>query len=126
MNLDENTIRAILATNENDPQAQQLARQQKMADSMRSQGMQQAQPLQAGRRVLPNYGGILTNMMTGIMGQKQQVGIDKGMKEVNDRQTGARKQYLDALMASLRRDLPQAAPQSNIPEQSMGQPPTAY
>lgn len=118
MNLDENTIRAILATNENDPQSQQLARQQKMADAMRMQGMQQAQPLQVGRQVLPNYGGIATNLMQGLMAQKQQGNIDKGMQEVNTRQTGARKQFLDALMASMRRDMPQ--PQQPAPQ--AGQP----
>lgn len=106
MNLDPQMVQAVLAANADNPQYQVLARQQKMADSMRQRGFSQVDPVQAGRRILPNYGGALANVASSYGASKMQPGIDAGMKSVNDQNAAARKQYLDALMATMRRTTP--------------------
>jgi hypothetical protein len=118
MNLDPQTIQAILSANQNDPRLQVLTRQQALASQMRNRGMSPTDPIQAGRRVLPNYGGIASGLMQGLAASKMQPGIDAGMKQVNVDHTNARKQYLEALMNSMRR---QAPPSMSPPQQPMQQ-----
>jgi hypothetical protein len=111
-------IKAILSSPDQDPQALDVVRRQKMLDTMRMRSMGGVEPIQAGRRILPNYGGAIANVAQGMMAQKAQPGVDASMVDVNNRQAGTRQAYMQALMGALRRQPP---PMPQMPP--AGQPP---
>jgi hypothetical protein len=108
-------IRAILSSPDQDPQALDVARRQKMADMMRQRSVSPVDPIQAGRLVLPNYGGAMSNVAQAYMAKKAQPGIDAQMTEVNNKQAGTRQGYMQALQQALRRPPPQQPPMTMDP-----------
>lgn len=108
-------MRALLMGQQDDPRAQQLMRQQAVADQLRKQSMQQPGLVDAGRAKVAPWGQILSNTLNGFQAQRMQPGIDSGMKEMSDKHIGARQGYADSLAAALRRQ-PMSQPATMSPD----------
>lgn len=118
--MDPNMMNSVLALGqqETDPQLLQAKRQQRMIDMLRQRSMDSAPTEMAGRVALPNFGQVGANIIGGIQANRMQPGVDQAMGQVNQRNLGAKRSYLDALTMALRRPPPQAG-QTMLPPDGM-------
>lgn len=117
--MEDQAMMAILGAG-NDPQVEVLKRQQALIDKLRAQSMAGAPTQMAGRVALRNTGQVLQNMGSQFQANQMQPGVDQGMADATGRTNKARKDYLDALQAAMRRNVP-PQPQSMLPEIMEGQ-----
>ncbi len=104
--LDPALIQQILAMEEmdQDPQAIQLARQQKMAEGLRQQSMQPGQGQMVGRRYVgPGIADNIRQVAQGYQAGQQQRGVDAGMMDMQKSRTSGKSAYMNALMNAMRR-----------------------
>lgn len=106
MNLDPQSIEALLALGDDNPEAVKLRRQQAMIDRMRSNAMAPVQTQMTGRIASPNWGQIGSNMLQFRAAEKMQPGVDAANTQMGQRANAARRQYIDALMMANRRQYP--------------------
>jgi hypothetical protein len=105
--MDSNMIDAILASGENDPQAAELARQQKQIEMLRGMSMRQPQQQMAGGVLLPNFGQVGGNMMAGYQASRMEPGAREMESGVNSRALDARRRTYDNLIMALRKPYPE-------------------
>lgn len=120
-NLTPEQIDAILQSGEDDPQAAPLRRQQMMADQMQKQAMTPQDGIQAGNvyRAAPAWSPLL-NAGMGAMAGMQQKQVDAGQQAMAGRNLGARRSYMDAMVAAMRRPRQQIDPAASMPPQQGG------
>lgn len=118
--MDPNMMNSVLALGQQDtdPELLQAKRQQRMIDMLRQRSVEGAPTEMAGRVAIPNFGQVGANVMGGAMANKMQPGVDQALGNFNQRNLGAKRGYMDALMMALRRQQPQAG-QTMLPPEGM-------
>lgn len=103
MDLTPEDYQTILQAGTPNPEREQLARQQILAQGLRERAMLQSpqQPM-AGGRVLPNWSNVASNLFGAYRAHQAMPEINAGMQRFNQQDIDARKQYLQILMRALR------------------------
>lgn len=108
--MDPQLIQAMMSGEgtEDDPRIAQLTRQQKMAEQMRNDSMQQRQgQMVSGHFVAPSPLDYVSQLVQGYQAKKMQGQVDQGMTDMSKARAGNRAKYYDALTMALRRPFPQ-------------------
>jgi hypothetical protein len=84
--LSDEDIDALLGTNADPAQLDDLKQQLELARNLKMRGLTPSEPIQAGKRVLPNYGGAISQVISGYMGNKQEAAAKAAQTALYDKE----------------------------------------